>query len=534
MQVVSIYASKFRPFIRTTVKVHNQNVWCAPFSTWRIAANGLQQKWIAMKQRTVWRYRKLKDKNAVIVFSTDQQQEKEVLFNLSTKTENDTMAFDRVLQRVSASTLNGILRFMLYGSTADVRLRILNVLTRERLDEITVSNRAIIVHAIQSCLISSFLTEKSKIQLRKAVIQILLGTYEKDLSVLKELIHTNPDAVALMQPSTACGSVRIQNTPLWKSPYSKFALERMKNWLQTLQNVTKASRERRKRRRYNLKVPTVSHYYGDLTDLIYNTSNVTEIVRIMQHIATEAAKVAQSRPNLIKVISDIDDTLIAGWLEQRYPLNTMYPGVSQLFTKISHGLSSFDEHGPCVTFLTARPRGWLNVGRYLTVQHLNNLGLPSPTVMNGTVQGLISNKKIALHKFENFKRFATIFPEFKFVFFGDSGQGDALAASLMLEQYSDQVIAAFVHDINPQESKTGDGQSKRIHEESGIVFYKNYVAAALGAFNKKLITADDLKYIADKSMEELAALDFVKLSDQKELRQHELLEEVSLVEKLIS
>lgn len=74
----------------------------------------------------------------------------------------------------------------------------------------------------------------------------------------------------------------------------------------------------------------------------------------------------------------------------------MYPGVSQLFTKISRELSSFDEHGPCVTFLTARPRGWLNVGRYLTVQHLNNLGLPSPTVMNGTVQGLISNKKIAL------------------------------------------------------------------------------------------------------------------------------------------
>lgn len=60
------------------------------------------------------------------------------------------------------------------------------------------------------------------------------------------------------------------------------------------------------------------------------------------------------------------------------------------------------------------------------------------------------------------------------------------------------------------------------------------MAAALGAFNKKLITADDLKCIADKSMEELAALDFVKLSDQKELRHHELLEDVSLVEKLIS
>ena len=177
----------------------------------------------------------------------------------------------------------------------------------------SVSNRALIVHAIQSCLISSFLTKKSKIHLRKAVIQILLGTREKDLSILKELIHTNPDAVALMQPSTALGSVRIQNTSLLRSPYPKLAVERMKNWFETLQNVTKASRERRKRRRYNVKVPTVSHYYGDLTDLIYNTPNVTEIVRVMQHIATEAVKVTENGTNLIKVISDIDDTLIAGY-----------------------------------------------------------------------------------------------------------------------------------------------------------------------------------------------------------------------------
>ena len=31
-------------------KVYTQHVYGSPFSTWRIAANGLQQKWIAMKQ----------------------------------------------------------------------------------------------------------------------------------------------------------------------------------------------------------------------------------------------------------------------------------------------------------------------------------------------------------------------------------------------------------------------------------------------------------------------------------------------------
>lgn len=49
---------------------------------------------------------------------------------------------------------------------------------------------------------------------------------------------------------------------------------------------------------------------------------------------------------------------------------------------------------PSITFLTARPRGWLSMGRYLTVQHLHRIGIPNATVLNGNVKGLVSIKKI--------------------------------------------------------------------------------------------------------------------------------------------
>lgn len=123
----------------------------------------------------------------------------------------------------------------------------------------------------------------------------------------------------------------------------------------------------------------------------------------------------------------------------------------------------------------------------MTVQHLKSLGVPNATVLNGSVKGLVSNKKIARYshyasrivtapvlttyivyliyslKMENFTRFASLYPEFKFVFFGDSGQGDALLASKLLQAFPDQVLGTFIHDVNPLYAKTGDGQEKEIY-----------------------------------------------------------------------
>lgn len=72
-------------------------------------------------------------------------------------------------------------------------------------------------------------------------------------------------------------------------------------------------------------------------------------------------------------------------------------------------------------------------------------------------------------KMENFTRFASLYPEFSFVFFGDSGQGDALLASKLLQAFPEQVLGTFIHDVNPAFARTGDGQAKAVYRSYVVV-----------------------------------------------------------------
>lgn len=74
----------------------------------------------------------------------------------------------------------------------------------------------------------------------------------------------------------------------------------------------------------------------------------------------------------------------------------LYPGVSQLFQMISNRSPVAEPTvSKGITFITARPRGWLSLGKNFTSRHLVKLGIPSPTVLPGAVKGLTSNRNIA-------------------------------------------------------------------------------------------------------------------------------------------
>ncbi|GAB9464252.1 hypothetical protein Gpo141_00001689 [Globisporangium polare] len=493
-------------------------------STWKLAAGGLQRKWKGIKQRTAWRFKTLKDKNTLIVFSADGQKEKEIRINPRNRQHDDPMACHNVLERVSAASLNGILGatspehssqyvktmtgFMLHACSPTVRTKILDVITRKRLDEISITNRAVIIRAIQRCLLSPLRTEKAV--LNTAACNVILGTFGKDLTLLKDQIHVNDELLSEELAAEA-------------------ALEPEKPLISDLKIVATGA----------VPLPVVAPpslvapdeeppHSGDLSHLIFENRNLTEVVQVMQHIAVESLKVKAQEPQLVKVMSDIDDTLFAGWIDRQYPLHIPYPGVLDLFARISRGLThqevKSDKIPPSITFLTARPRGWLSVGRYMTVQHLKSLGVPNATVLNGSVKGLVSSKKIASLKMENFTRFASLYPEFKFVFFGDSGQGDALLASKLLQAFPDQVLGTFIHDVNPLSAKTGDGQEKEIYRSEGVQFFSTYAGAALAAYQKELVTKGDLLEIVAKAESELDRILFngPNAESRKQERRREL------------
>ncbi|TYZ67200.1 hypothetical protein PybrP1_005613 [[Pythium] brassicae (nom. inval.)] len=483
-------------------------------STWKLAAGGLQRKWKGIKQRTAWRFKTLKDKNTLVVFNADHQTEKEIHIKPRNNHADDPMACHNVLGRVSAASLNGILGatspqdsnefvrtmtgFMLHACSPAARAQVLDVITSKRLREISISNRAVVIRAIQRCLLSPLHTEKAV--LHSAACNVIRGTFGKDLALLKDLVHSSEELLdAESELVSEVGEV-VDGAGLPDSPPLASAERPPVSAAQASLKLQQADEE--------------PPHSGDLSHLIFQNKNLTEVVLVMQHIAVEALKVKTELPGLVKVVSDIDDTLFPGWLDRRYPLHIPYPGVSDLFARISRGLA-YQETGkgaeklpPSITFLTARPRGWLSVGRYMTVQHLKSLGVPNATVLNGSVKGLVSSKKIASMKMENFTRFASLYPEFSFVFFGDSGQGDALLASKLLQAFPEQVLGTFIHDVNPASARTGDGQEKATYRSEGVDFFSTYAGAALAAYQKDLIEKQDLLEIVARAESELDRLLF--------------------------
>lgn len=106
----------------------------------------------------------------------------------------------------------------------------------------------------------------------------------------------------------------------------------------------------------------------------------------------------------------------------------------------------------------------------------------------------------------------SVFPESSFVFLGDSGQGDAVVASFLLERHRDQVLAAFIHDVR-QGPLTAHKVPKQALADAGVVFFDTFVEAARHALERGLLDPAAVQRVARDAMEELERLDWSLLSD---------------------
>lgn len=255
----------------------------------------------------------------------------------------------------------------------------------------------------------------------------------------------------------------------------------------------------------------------------------------------------------IKVLTDVDDTMYASLLEARYPKKqekdgkaekVLYPGVLEFYDALKS--EPFDVWPIPVTTLSARPKSFeessLNSLVEITKGKLRPSALSGELASStlGTLESLarallkgkLSHKQedqIGRVKFENFSHFSEIYPEYSYVFVGDSGQADALAARLMVSSPStdpgSRVLITFLHDIR---RFANDGASASdsflsllqdrglIVSETpgsgrGVIVFRNYIQAALIAFArsdtlKDLITAEELAAITKAALEQFLEL----------------------------
>ncbi|WP_109472890.1 diacylglycerol kinase family protein [Ornithinimicrobium cavernae] len=229
-----------------------------------------------------------------------------------------------------------------------------------------------------------------------------------------------------------------------------------------------------------------SHH--DLDHLVFDDID-DEGVRadILTHIAREAA----GNPSEdLRILCDIDDTVLCMLHDKRYPRGSVYPGVVELLQALDRGAAQHPGRPGDLTFITARPSDPRGLVESYTRNGLAGLGLPQHSVMTGHILNLATKGRIAERKMVNFDRSRLLFPECQVVFIGDNGQADVEVGRAMLARDPDHVRAVFIHNV------TGAGEDERAAlAAEGIWLFDGYDDAAARAHELGLVSAEGLEQV---------------------------------------
>ncbi len=193
----------------------------------------------------------------------------------------------------------------------------------------------------------------------------------------------------------------------------------------------------------------------------------------------------------LRMLSDIDDTVYCSMHDARFEQGTVYPGVLAFYRELALASGVDPEGGGYVTFITARPGDRPGAVEAVTAAKLREMGFAGATVLAGTLGGVVSHEAMAETKLENLRRYRQLYPEYRFVFVGDSGQGDAAFGRAMLEAFPDDVEAVFIHDVTDvEEGRLPVPEEERAAAaETGLYYFDSYpdaarIAAELGLIDE--------------------------------------------------
>lgn len=119
---------------------------------------------------------------------------------------------------------------------------------------------------------------------------------------------------------------------------------------------------------------------------------------------------------------------------------------------------------------------------------------------------------VGLQKHASAAQFLALYPEYRSVFVGDSGQGDVVAAERMLEAPGTTVKAALLHEVLPRKhclslhSDMSLPEREALWAERNICFFRTYAGAAAHAYRLGLIHIEGLQRVVSAAASELLDL----------------------------
>ena len=249
----------------------------------------------------------------------------------------------------------------------------------------------------------------------------------------------------------------------------------------------------------------------DLEGLIFNDiGNAGIRAEILDHIAEQAALVETGES---KVLCDIDDTVVCALHDRRYPRGTIYPGILALLDALDRGPDDEPFSTGDLTFVTARPGDAFGLIENHTRATLRRAGVATHSVLTGNLSALFTHDLMAGHKIANIDHYRQLFPEYRKLFIGDSGQGDIRVGELLLERFGPVVDIVVIHDVvaTPAEER------ERLAAQ-GIHLVDTYVGAARLMHDRGLIHRTGLDKVVAESYAALDSIDWSSDEQQAAVR----------------
>ena len=126
---------------------------------------------------------------------------------------------------------------------------------------------------------------------------------------------------------------------------------------------------------------------------------------------------------------------------------------------------------------------------------------------------------LAVTKYENFVQFASLYPEFTFVFIGDNGQGDVMAAAMMAAKLGARLECVFIKQVQPVHRTPGWSLDAR-DKWKKFVFFQTFIGAALEAAKRGLIHSSGVQRIGSHAISRLLEMkDVLNVADFDARRQ---------------
>lgn len=210
-------------------------------------------------------------------------------------------------------------------------------------------------------------------------------------------------------------------------------------------------------------------------------------------------------------------------IDTSYPKKAIYPGVIAFYRELDLGYQFLGRSSVGgeewdssrvgnLVFLSARPHVYKDVSENVTYNKLKFLqeerGLhTSPTLLAGSLdtgsQFIVKGncEPLAAKKFENFKEYLSLYPEFTCIFIGDNGQGDVRTAEMIMDdpKLRDNLHRVYIHVVQPMHLTYTKHKYSTLANKS-ICFFVTYIQAAIDAYHHRLIGPSGLRRLMEEAV----------------------------------